>query len=68
MIYEFNGYVPVIDESSFIHELAAVTGNVIIGKVDADSATGDRQLKIAGYGAAAKGITMLSYGKIGTGE
>jgi len=32
MIYEFNGYVPVIDESSFIHELAAVTGNVIIGK------------------------------------
>ena len=31
MIYEFNGYVPVIDESSFIHELASVTGNVIIG-------------------------------------
>jgi phenylacetic acid degradation protein len=32
MIYEFNGYKPVIDESSFIHPQAAVTGNVIIGK------------------------------------
>ncbi len=32
MIYEFNSYKPVIHESSFIHPLAAVTGNVIIGK------------------------------------
>lgn len=32
MIYEFNGYRPVIHESSFIHPQAAVTGNVIIGK------------------------------------
>jgi phenylacetic acid degradation protein len=32
MIYEFNGYKPVIHPSSFIHPLAAVTGNVIIGK------------------------------------
>jgi len=32
MIYEFNGYKPVVDDSSFIHELAAVTGNVVIGK------------------------------------
>ena len=32
MIYEFNGYKPVIDNSAFVHELAAVTGNVIIGK------------------------------------
>jgi carbonic anhydrase/acetyltransferase-like protein (isoleucine patch superfamily) len=32
MIYEFNNYTPVIHESSFIHPLAAVTGNVIIGK------------------------------------
>lgn len=32
MIYEFNGYVPVIDSSSFIHPQASVTGNVIIGK------------------------------------
>ena len=32
MIYEFNGYKPVIDESSFVHPQAAVTGNVIIGK------------------------------------
>jgi carbonic anhydrase/acetyltransferase-like protein (isoleucine patch superfamily) len=32
MIYEFNNYKPVIHESSFIHPLAAVTGNVIIGK------------------------------------
>lgn len=32
MIYEFNGYIPVIDETSFVHPLAAVTGNVVIGK------------------------------------
>lgn len=32
MIYEFNGYRPVVHESSFIHPLAAVTGNVVIGK------------------------------------
>ena len=32
MIYEFNSLKPVIDESSFIHPLAAVTGDVIIGK------------------------------------
>jgi carbonic anhydrase/acetyltransferase-like protein (isoleucine patch superfamily) len=31
-IYEFNGFKPVIDESSYIHPLAAITGNVIIGK------------------------------------
>lgn len=31
-IYEFNGFKPVIDETAFIHPLAAVTGNVIIGK------------------------------------
>lgn len=32
MVYEFNGYRPVVHESSFIHPQAAVTGNVIIGK------------------------------------
>lgn len=32
MIYEFNGYIPVVHPSSFIHPQAAVTGNVIIGK------------------------------------
>lgn len=32
MIYEFNGYIPVIDETAFIHPQATVTGNVIIGK------------------------------------
>src|SRR5882757_3746468 len=32
MIYEFAGYRPVVDESSFIHPQAAVTGNVVIGK------------------------------------
>lgn len=32
MIYEFQGYKPVIHESSFIHLQAAITGNVIIGK------------------------------------
>ncbi len=31
-IYEFNGYKPVIHESSFVHPNATVTGNVIIGK------------------------------------
>ncbi len=32
MIYEFKGFKPVIDESSFVHPQAAITGNVIIGK------------------------------------
>jgi phenylacetic acid degradation protein len=32
MIYEFQGYIPVVHVSSFVHPLAAVTGNVIIGK------------------------------------
>src|SRR6188768_2296406 len=32
MIYKFNGHIPVIHESSFVHPQAAVTGNVIIGK------------------------------------
>jgi phenylacetic acid degradation protein len=32
MIYSFQGYIPVVHESSFIHPQAAVTGNVIIGK------------------------------------
>jgi len=32
MIYEFNGFIPVVDESSFVHPQACVTGNVIIGK------------------------------------
>ena len=32
MIFEFNGYVPVIHESSFIHPQANVTGNVVIGR------------------------------------
>lgn len=31
-VYEFNGFIPVIKESSFIHPLASVTGNVIIGE------------------------------------
>ena len=32
MIYQFNQYTPIIHETSFIHPLASVTGNVIIGK------------------------------------
>ena len=32
MIYEFNGYIPVVHPSAFVHPQAAVTGNVIIGK------------------------------------
>ena len=30
--YEFKGMKPIVHESAFIHPLAAVTGNVIIGK------------------------------------
>ena len=30
--YKFKGFVPVVDPSSFVHPLAAVTGNVTIGK------------------------------------
>lgn len=32
MLYSFNGYRPVVHESSFVHPQACVTGNVIIGK------------------------------------
>ena len=32
MIYKFKDFIPVVNESSFVHPLAAVTGNVIIGK------------------------------------
>ena len=32
MIYAFKGFTPVVHESSFVHPLAAVTGNVIIGR------------------------------------
>lgn len=31
-VYSFNGFVPVVHESSFIHPKASVTGNVIIGE------------------------------------
>jgi len=32
MFYDFKGFIPVIHPSSFVHPLAAVTGDVIIGK------------------------------------
>ena len=32
MIYEFKGFIPVIDETAFVHPLASVIGNVTIGK------------------------------------
>jgi carbonic anhydrase/acetyltransferase-like protein (isoleucine patch superfamily) len=32
MVYAFKGFIPVVHPSSFIHPLAAVTGNVIIGR------------------------------------
>jgi len=32
MIFEFNGFIPVIHETAFIHPQATVTGNVIIGR------------------------------------
>lgn len=31
-IYAFNGFIPVVKESSFVHPQASVTGNVIIGE------------------------------------
>lgn len=32
MFYSFNEYTPVVHPSAFVHPLAAITGNVIIGK------------------------------------
>ncbi|MCR9252528.1 MAG: transferase hexapeptide repeat family protein [bacterium] len=32
MIYEYKGFIPVVHESAYVHPLAAVTGNVVIGK------------------------------------
>lgn len=32
MFYNYKGFIPVVHPSSFVHPLAAVTGNVIIGK------------------------------------
>ncbi|MBC8034411.1 MAG: transferase hexapeptide repeat family protein [Chitinophagaceae bacterium] len=32
MIYSFDGFIPVVHETSFVHPQAAVTGNVIIGR------------------------------------
>ena len=32
MIYEFEGFRPVVNESAYVHEHAAVTGNVVIGR------------------------------------
>ena len=32
MLYEFNGFQPVVHESAFVHPQAAVTGNVVIGR------------------------------------
>ncbi len=32
MIYEFEGFVPIVHETAFVHPLAAVTGNVIVGR------------------------------------
>ena len=31
MIYEFDGFIPVVHETAFVHPNASVTGNVIIG-------------------------------------
>ena len=31
-VYSFNGFIPVVKKSSFIHPKASVTGNVIIGE------------------------------------
>ena len=31
-VFEFDGFVPVIDETAFVHPNATVTGNVVIGR------------------------------------
>ena len=31
-IYAFDGFIPVVHESAFVHPQATVTGNVVIGK------------------------------------
>jgi carbonic anhydrase/acetyltransferase-like protein (isoleucine patch superfamily) len=31
-VFEFDGYIPVVHESAFVHPNATVTGNVIIGR------------------------------------
>ncbi|MFN4911184.1 MAG: transferase hexapeptide repeat family protein [Flavobacteriales bacterium] len=31
-VYAFNGFIPVIDSSSFVHETATIIGDVIIGE------------------------------------
>src|SRR6478735_10286302 len=32
MFYSYNGFIPVVDPSSYVHPQAVITGNVIIGK------------------------------------
>ena len=32
MIYEFKGFIPVIDETAFVHQQATIIGNVTIGR------------------------------------
>jgi phenylacetic acid degradation protein len=32
MIFSFDGFIPVVHESAFVHRDAAVTGNVVIGR------------------------------------
>ena len=32
MIYAFDGFIPVVHQSAFVHPMAAVTGNVSIGR------------------------------------
>lgn len=32
MIFEYKGFIPVIDSSAFVHPQATITGNVIIGR------------------------------------
>jgi carbonic anhydrase/acetyltransferase-like protein (isoleucine patch superfamily) len=32
MIYAFDGFIPVVHESAYVHPQAAVTGNVVIGR------------------------------------
>jgi phenylacetic acid degradation protein len=32
LFFEFKGFIPIVDKSSFVHPQATITGNVIIGK------------------------------------
>lgn len=70
--YEFNNKKPVVHELSFIHPLAAITGNVIIGKdvyIGPDAAilaTGGLNNPQVPYFSPAKWVAKVRENNLGT--